>query len=93
MFLDDGLGGGSSLPSASLASQASRRDLIQFWFLLRESKCFWEPMQTQTWLGHIFNMFINQLFVAETRSKKLEQSLANILGYPQKVTARQLAAK
>ena len=49
-------------------------------------------MRIQTWLGHIFNISINQLFVTETRVKKLEQSLANILGYPSKVTARQLAA-
>ena len=69
MFLDDGLGGGSSIQSAILVSQAIKRDLIQFGFLLSDSKCFWNPMQIQTWLGHIFNMPINQLFVTETVSE------------------------
>ena len=91
MFLDDGLGGGSSIQSAILVSQVVR-DLIQFGFLLSDSKCLWNPMQKQTWLGHIFNMSINQLFVTKTRLQKLEQSLHNILNCPQKVTARQLAA-
>ncbi len=80
MFLDDGLGGSSSLQSATLVSQAVKRDLIQLGFLLSESKCFWEPMQIQTWLGHIFNMSLNQLFVTETWLQKLEQSLDNSLG-------------
>ena len=92
MFLDDGLGGSSSLQSATSVSQAVRRDLIQLGFLLSESKCFWEPLQIQTWLEQIFNMSINQLFVTETRLQKLEQSLDNILGSPKKVTAQQLAA-
>ena len=91
MFLDDGLGG-VRIQSAILVSQAVKRDLIPFGFLLRDSKCFWDPMQIQTWLGHIFNMSINQLFVTEARLQKLEQSLDNILNCPQKVTARQLAA-
>lgn len=93
MFLNDGLGGSSSLQSATFISQPVRRsDLLQFGILLSENKCFWEPMQTQIWLGLIFNVSLNQLFVTETLLQKLEQSLDSILGCSQNITARQLAA-
>ena len=92
MFLDYGVGGSSLLQCATLVLQAVKTDLIRLGFLLSESKCFWEPRQIQTWLGHLFNMSKNQLFVTEARLQKLEQSLSNTLGCPRKVTARQLAA-
>lgn len=56
MFLDDGLGSSSSRESAALVSKAVKGDLVKLGFLLSESKCFWEPSQVQTWLGHVFDM-------------------------------------
>jgi hypothetical protein len=62
MFLDDGLGGSSSLQCATLVSQVVRRELLQVGFILSDRKCFWEPMQTQTWLEHIFEISKQGLF-------------------------------
>ncbi len=54
----------------------------------QQKKMFRGICADQTWLRHIFNMSINQLFVTETRLQKLEQSLDKILGCPQKVMVR-----
>ena len=60
-------------------------------FVLSDSKCSWEPDQIQTWLGHIFNVAENRLYVTESRIAKLRASLSVILANPYSVTARQLA--
>lgn len=92
MFLDDGLCGSPSLVRATIDSKEVKGDLLRLGFLLSEGKCFWEPTQKQTWLGHVFYMFQNLLYVAETRVSRLEQTLAYTTACSNKVTARQLAA-
>ena len=88
MFPDDDLSSGPSLECATSASEEVRSFLIKLGFLLSDRKCFSEP----AWLGHIFDMFKNQLFVTEARVRKLEQFIVNILEHCNTVTARQLAA-
>lgn len=91
MFLDDGLGGNFPLESASVDAKEVEEDLCKLGFVLSDSKCSWEPEQIQTWLGHIFNMAENRLYVTESRIAKLRASLSVILANPYSVTARQLA--
>ncbi|XP_068750806.1 uncharacterized protein [Montipora capricornis] len=92
MFLDDGLCGSPLLDRATIDSKEVKGDLLRLGFLLSEEKCFWEPTQKQTCLGHVFDMSQNLLYVAETRVARLEQTLAYTTACSNKVTARQLAA-
>ena len=78
MFLKDGLGGAASNELASADAKDVYKDLTQLGFLLSDSKCKWEPSLVQTWLGHIFNMTENRLYITETRN----------LGQPYAVTAK-----
>ena len=54
MFLDDGLGGNSSLEPASADAQAVETGLCTLRFTLSSGKCNWQPALVQTWLGHVF---------------------------------------
>ena len=92
MFMDDGLCGSPSLDRATIDSKEVKGDLLRLGFLLSERKCFWEPTKKETWLGHVFDMSQNLLYVAETRVSRLEQTLAYTTACSNKVTARQLAA-
>lgn len=91
MFLDDGLGGNSSKESATVDAKAVKEDLGQLGFVLSENKCVWEPSLTQTWLGHVFNMSENRLYVTETRLSKLKESLSSVLERTDNVSAKLLA--
>ena len=91
MFLDDGLGGNSSLQSASVDAEAVKTSLCTLDFTLSSSKCNWQPALVQTWLGHVFNMSENQLYVTQSRVTKLKESLSAILTNPDRVTAKGLA--
>ena len=72
MFLDDGLGGNSSKESATVDAKAVKEDLGRLGFVLSGNKSAWEPSLTQTWLGHVFNMSENRLYVTENRLSKLK---------------------
>ena len=58
---------------------------------MSDSKYNWEPALIQTWLGHIFNMTENRLYVTEAMVAKLKESLSVILANPYAVTFKQLA--
>ena len=91
MFLDDGLGGNSSLESASVDAEAVETGLCTLGFTLSSSKCNWQPALVQTWLGHVFNMSENRLYVTQSRVIKLKESLSTVLTNPDRVTAKGLA--
>lgn len=91
MFLDDGLGGNSSLESASTDARVVETGLCKLGFVLNVSKCNWQPALVQTWLGYVFNMSENQLYVTESRVTKLKESLSVLLTNPERVTAKGLA--
>ena len=91
MFLDDGLGGNSSFESASVDAKTVETGLCSLGFVLSSSKCNWQPALVQTWLGHVFNMLKNQLFVTESRMSKLKESLTILLNNPNQITAKCLA--
>ena len=91
MFLDDGLGGNSSKEAATTDANAVKRDLGQLRFILSEGKCVWEPSLTQTWLGHVFNMSENRLYVIEARLTKLQESLSSVLERPDYISAKRPA--
>ena len=56
MFLDYGLGGNSSLESASTDARVVDTGLCKLGFVLNVRKCNWQPALVQTWLGHVLNM-------------------------------------
>ena len=91
MFLDDGFGGNSSLESASADAHAVETCLCALGFTLSSSKCNWQPALVQTWLGYVFNMSENRLYVTQSRVTKLKESLSTILTNPDRVTAKGLA--
>lgn len=91
MFLDDGLGGNSSKESATVDAKAVKEDLGRLGFVLSGNKCAWEPSLTQTWLGHVFNMSENRLYVTENRLSKLKESLSSVLDRIDNVSAKLLA--
>lgn len=89
--MDDGLGGNSSLESASADAQAVGTGLCTLGFTLSSSKCNWQPALGQTWLSHVFNMSENRLYVTQSRVTKLKESLSTILTNPDRVSAKGLA--
>jgi len=91
MFLVDGLSGNSSKESTTVDAKAVKEDLGQLGFVLSENRCFWEPSLTQTWLGHVFNMSENCLYVTETRLWKLKEFLSSALERTDNVSAKLLA--
>ena len=79
MFLDDGIGGDSSLDSALLASEFTRRSLLDFGFLLADEKCQWLPNPRVAWLGHVLHMTSNRLYISEERVERLYQKIQTVL--------------
>ena len=65
------MGGAAPKKLASADAKDVYNDLSQLGFLLSDSKCKWEPSLVQTWLGHIFTITENRLYVTETRVAKL----------------------
>lgn len=51
MYLEDGIGGGSSLREAERISSEIPIDLEKLGFLVAIEKCHWEPTQKLEWLG------------------------------------------
>lgn len=91
MFLDDRLGGNFSLESALVDAKSVENSLSKLGFILNSSKCNWQPALVQTWLGHVFNMSTNQLYITQSRVTKLKESLSTILTNPTRVTAKGIA--
>jgi hypothetical protein len=75
LFLDDGLGGASSLEMARENSIFAKKDLISFGFLLAEGKCQWEPIQQTIWVGYFWNTCEGVLKVTQERIDQTESLL------------------
>ena len=84
MFLNDGIGGDSSLDGALLTSEFTRQSLLDFCFLLADEKCQWFPNLRVTWLGHILDMTNNRLFISKERVEKLYQKIQTVLADTEK---------
>lgn len=91
MFLDDGIGGNQSLESARTDATFIRDHLVRLGFVLSDIKCKWEPSLTQTWLGHVFDMSLNRLYVTDSRVHMLKESLAGALARLSSIPVKQLA--
>ncbi|VDI20858.1 Hypothetical predicted protein [Mytilus galloprovincialis] len=96
MYLDDGIGGGSEISKANFCSLTVRYALRSAGFLIAEEKCSWEPSQSVTWLGLVWDMKDGIVYVTETRLNKLKDTLNVIIHRLRKgeikVTARFLAS-
>ena len=75
IFLDDGLGGGSSSIKAKINSLTVRADLTRYGFVINEEKSLWEPVQVITWLGTVFDTYQGFISVTEQRVSKLKSSI------------------
>ncbi|KAK3083122.1 hypothetical protein FSP39_014546 [Pinctada imbricata] len=80
MYLDDGLGGGSTFEESKTQSERVRNDLIKFGFLIADEKCSWEPSQTLVWLGLVWDTREGKLMVTQKRLHKIIKSIGEFLG-------------
>ena len=78
IFLDDGLGGGSTSTKARFNSVTVRADLTKLGFVINEEKSIWIPVQVITWLGIVFDTAQGFISVTERRIAKLKSSIASI---------------
>ena len=70
-YLDDGVGGHSSLQEARLVSQVVRNDIDQSGFVWHPERSCWEPTQCDEVLGFIVNLAEGYFRVPERRITKL----------------------
>ena len=75
IFLDDGLGGGSSSIKAKINSLTVRADLTRYGFVINEEKSLWEHVQVITWLGTVLDAYQGFISVSERRVPKLKSSI------------------
>ncbi|XP_067041129.1 uncharacterized protein [Acropora muricata] len=93
IFLDDGLGGGVSIPKAKINSLIVHADLTRYGFLINEDKSLWEPVQNITWLGTVFDTDRGFISVTESRISKLKSSIKLIRKFGCKIVkVRDLAS-
>lgn len=82
VFLDDGLGAGTTLNSAKITSLQVHSDLLKFGLLPNEDKCVWNPQQIITWLGSVFNMKNSTISATDKRIQSLKSDIENIMLKP-----------
>ena len=91
VYLDDGIGGHVSNPSAKQLSLKIRQDLVHCGFTLNDEKSVWEPTQIVVFLGTILNFKDGTIHIPERRIAKLKTSLSACLKH-RSVMARDLAS-
>ena len=79
LYLDDGLGGDSSVESSLKASEYIHSSLQDFGFLISEDKCQWFPSQHITWLGYVWDTVSGLLHVSAERVDRLVGMLNDLL--------------
>lgn len=90
-YLDDGVGGHSSLQEAKLISQTVRNDTDQSGFVWHPKKSCWDPTQCDEVLGFIVNLAEGYFRVPERRITKLSGLLHCIKANNYEVTAHDIA--
>ena len=79
MFLDDGLGGGSSYKECLDISMDVKNTFESLGFLIAYEKCNWLPCQTLTWLGFCWNTVDGRIYVTEERIERLLSNIQFVL--------------
>ena len=77
-FFDDGLGAASDYEEAVRHSNMVFTDLVASGFVPNKDKCTWEPTETLAWLGMLYDLVQQKIFVEEAKLAKLEAFLADI---------------
>ena len=78
IFLDDGLGKGSSLIQAKINSLKTRSLLLKLGFLPNEEKSVWEPVPSIIWLGYVIDTFEGLIKATPSRIEKFLSVLAEL---------------
>jgi hypothetical protein len=91
LYLDDGLGIGSSLRDCSQNSVFVRQSLIDAGFLINEDKSIFTPVQSLEWLGIVWNSLDYSLSIPDRRIVDLVDALKYFLSTLPFITARLLA--
>lgn len=79
MYIDDGLGAASSYTSAKIISLQVHADLLKFGFLPNEQKCYWDPVQSLTYLGVTLNTQDATISATEKRISSILADLDTLL--------------
>ena len=79
MYLDDGLGGESTLEQAGALSKFTNTSLQDFGFLIAQEKCQWQPSQSVTWLGFNWCTVTGLLHASEQRIDRLDSALSSLI--------------
>ena len=90
VYLDDGLGFGSSKQETSKASKKVRSDLEKAGFVAQDKKSTWEPTDELIWLGVGIDLSEGNLFITKNRLDSVMSLIDSILKRP-RTTARILA--
>ena len=93
MYLDDGLGGASTLTEATQVSSRVKSDLIRLGFLIAEDKCHWEPCQSLVWLGLVWDMKEGKLKVTQDRIEKMMKNMDSLFYFLKRRPSRLISVK
>ena len=78
VFLDDGLGGGTTQRQAKTHSLTVHADLLKCGFLVNEDKSQWTPLPEIIWLGYVINTLTNYIRTTDKRVQKLFSSIEKL---------------
>ena len=77
-FFDDGLGAAASYEEAVHHIDKVFTDLVASGFVPNKEKCTWEPTEVLSWLGLVYDLIQQKIFVEESKLSKLEKFLDEI---------------
>ena len=91
VYLDDGLGGASSVDRTSKLSNKVRQDLTSSGFTSNDDKSCWVPVQTLTFLGSVLDFELGMIYTPDYRILKIKSALESCL-QRSVISARELAS-
>ena len=91
VYLDDGLGGASSVDRTSKLSNKVRQDLTSSGFTSNDDKSCWVPVQKLTFLGSVLDFELGMIYTPNYRILKIKSALESCL-QRSVISARELAS-
>ena len=79
IFLNDGCGISKDIIESKSASNIIKNDLANAGFVSNEEKSVWEPCQTITWLGIVWNSGNGTIAISERRLETISATIDSII--------------
>lgn len=91
VYLDDGFGVAENAEICKQYAKKVKADLVASGFVPNKDKCVWEPSQSVTWLGFVWNLMQCRLYIPESKIDDIHILLDFLLNEGPRVKFRQLA--